>query len=58
MNTPRVEMPNALSRYRAIIDRGLRDVLDDNSNFSYVMMRYYMGWSDVYGNSVTAETGK
>ena len=58
MNTRRLEMPNALSRYRAIIDRGLRDVLDTNSNFSYVMMRYYMGWSDVYGNPVTAETGK
>ena len=58
MNTHRLEIPNVLSRYRPIIDQGLKGALDKNSNFSYVMMRYYMGWSDVSGNSVTAETGK
>ena len=40
VNTRRLEMPNALSRYRAIIDRALRDVLDDNSNFSFSRMLY------------------
>ena len=54
----RLEVPEVLSRYRPLIDEGLRSVLDKDSNNAYVMMRYYMGWADVSGNAVLAETGK
>jgi len=52
------DIPNALIRYRSIVESGLKVALNNDSSSSYLMMRYYMGWSDVFGGHTEAMTGK
>ncbi len=51
-------LPAVFHRYRPEIGAALRKGLSDDPLPIYQMLRYSMGWSDMFGNPITATEGK